>query len=57
MESLKVSSKIKTVSDKVTKKPKKTKKLNYHDELFNTARKESDQKEGYPRKRRLFEEK
>ena len=38
-------------------KNKQTKKLNYHDELFNTARKESDQKEGYPRKRRLFEEK
>ena len=27
--------------------------MKYHDELFNTARKESDQKEGYPRKRKL----
>lgn len=32
---------------------KKNKKLKHHDELFNTARKESDQKEGYPRKRKL----
>lgn len=32
---------------------KKKKKLKYHDELFNTVRKESDQKEGYPRKRKL----
>ena len=52
LEFLKVPPKIKTESEKKNKT-----KLKFHDELFKTARKESDQRESYPKKRKLFKEK